>query len=72
MSVSLAGEDIQAKGDIGSSGLLNDDLMMKLSPSPEPCQGQEGTGSSGDGMEAEESATQDSQVTDLNGNVVAS
>ncbi|XP_045547869.1 R3H domain-containing protein 2 isoform X2 [Salmo salar] len=61
MSVSLAGEDIQAKGDIGSSGLLNDDLMMKLSPSPEPCQGQEGTGSSGDGMEAEESATQDSQ-----------
>uniref|UniRef100_A0A4W5JZ09 Uncharacterized protein n=1 Tax=Hucho hucho TaxID=62062 RepID=A0A4W5JZ09_9TELE len=58
MSVSLAGEDIQTEGDIGSSGPLNDDSMMKLSPSPEPCQGQEGTG---EGMEAEEIATQDSQ-----------
>ncbi|CAB1353279.1 unnamed protein product [Coregonus sp. 'balchen'] len=77
MSVRLAGEDIQTEGDSGSSGLLNDDSVNggKLSPSPEPCQGQEGTGaggtgegtegtgtgSTGEGTEAEESATQDSQ-----------
>ncbi|KAM9534388.1 R3H domain-containing protein 2-like isoform 4-T4 [Salvelinus alpinus] len=61
MSVSLAGEDIQAEGAIGSSGAFDDDLRMKLSPSPEPCQGQEGAGGTGEGMEAEESATQDSQ-----------
>ncbi|XP_045078752.1 R3H domain-containing protein 2-like isoform X4 [Coregonus clupeaformis] len=51
MSVRLAGEDIQTEGDSGSSGLLNDDSVNrgKLSPSPEPCQGQEGTGAGGTG-----------------------
>uniref|UniRef100_A0A4W5N3G1 R3H domain containing 2 n=1 Tax=Hucho hucho TaxID=62062 RepID=A0A4W5N3G1_9TELE len=65
MSVSLAGEDIQTEGESGSSGVLHDDSSSrgKLSPSPEPCQGKEGTGTGGTGecMEAEESATQDSQ-----------
>uniref|UniRef100_A0A8C7IW54 R3H domain containing 2 n=1 Tax=Oncorhynchus kisutch TaxID=8019 RepID=A0A8C7IW54_ONCKI len=70
MSVSLAGEDIQTEGKSGSSGVLHDDSSNrgKLSPSPEPCQWKEGTGTggtgtggTGEGMEAEESATQDSQ-----------
>nr|XP_046166976.1 R3H domain-containing protein 2-like isoform X2 [Oncorhynchus gorbuscha] len=62
MSVSLAEEDVQTEG--GSSRPLNDDSMRKHSPSPEPFQGQEGTVGTvgtGEGMEAEESATQDSQ-----------
>ncbi|XP_064858108.1 R3H domain-containing protein 2-like isoform X3 [Oncorhynchus nerka] len=59
MSVSLAEEDIQTEG--GSSRPLNDGSMRKHSPSPEPFQGQEGTVGTGEAMEAEESATQDSQ-----------
>lgn len=69
MSVSLAGQDIQTEGESESSGVLHDDSSNrgKLSPSPEPCQTKEGTGTggTGEGIEAEESASQDSQVTDL-------